>query len=187
MRDSFINIAEQTNRGLDFTARFVTETPWGELTIDSQTTWTLENFTAVFADSSVDPLGEVGYPELVGNINASFSRGPWTAFWGFDWIGNQSSLGEYLEGNGSPFTTIDGRRVEVKADAEFTGFHSASLSYEFDDWKLIGGVANLFDEKPPAASTIIGEYSTTGNSILASQYTEAYYGRRVFVRVSKSF
>ncbi|MEG1029680.1 MAG: TonB-dependent receptor, partial [Brevundimonas sp.] len=67
VRDSFINIAEQTNRGLDFTARFVTETPWGELTIDSQTTWTLENFTAVFADSSVDPLGEVGYPELVGN------------------------------------------------------------------------------------------------------------------------
>lgn len=187
VRDSFINIAEQTNRGLDFTFRFITETPWGELTLDSQTTWTLENYTAVFADSSVDPLGEVGYPELVGNINASFSRGPWTAYWGFDWIGNQSSAGEYLESNGSLFTIIDGRRVEVKADAEFTGFHSASLAYQFDDWKLIGGVANVFDEKPPAASTIIGEYSTTGNSILASQYTEAYYGRRVFVRISKSF
>lgn len=187
VRDSFINIAEQQNRGLDFTVRYVNDTPWGTLTFDSQTTWTLENYTSLFAGNFSDPLGEVGYPELVGNINLGFTRGPWTAFWGFDWIGHQSSFGEFLDGNGSPFITIDGRTVEVKAEAEFTGFHSASLGYEFDDWKIMGGVANLFDEKPPAASTTIGEYSTTGNSILASQYTEAYYGRRVFVRLTKSF
>lgn len=188
VRDSFLNIESQQNRGLDFTVRYIAETPWGSLALDSQTTWTLENFTTTLAgDVGSDPLGEVGYPELVGNISASFTRGPWSAFWGFDWIGNQSNMAEFVESNGSPFVTIDGRRVEVKADAEFTGFHSASLGYEFKDWKIIGGVANLFDEKPPAASTVIGEYSTQGNSILASQYTEAYYGRRVFMRVSKSF
>ena len=187
VRDSFINVAKQNNRGLDFTVRYVQDTRWGELTIDSQTTWTLENQTAMFADNIENPLGEVGYPELVGNINLSFQRGPWTAFWGFDWIGKQDSFGEFLAGNGSPTLTVDGRRVAVKAHAEFTGFHSASLGYDFDSWKLIGGVANLFDEKPPAATTVIGEYSTVGNSILASQYNEAYYGRRVFVRISKSF
>ncbi|HBY42457.1 MAG TPA: TonB-dependent receptor, partial [Brevundimonas sp.] len=187
VRDSFINVAKQNNRGLDFTVRYVQDTRWGELTIDSQTTWTLENQTAMFADNIENPLGEVGYPELVGNINLSFQRGPWTAFWGFDWIGKQDSFGEFLAGNGSPNLTIDGRTVAVKAHAEFTGFHSASLGYDFDNWKLIGGVANLFDEKPPAASTAIGEYSTVGNSVLASQYNEAYYGRRVFVRISKSF
>ncbi|MDO9608434.1 MAG: TonB-dependent receptor [Brevundimonas sp.] len=187
VRDSFINIAEQQNRGLDFTVRYINDTPWGTLTFDSQTTWTLENYTSLFAGNFSDPLGEVGYPELVGNINLGFNRGPWTAFWGFDWIGNQSSFGEFLDGNGSPYITIDGRTVEVKAEAEFTGFHTASLAYEFNDWKIMGGVANVFDEKPPAASTTIGEYSTTGNSILASQYTEAYYGRRAFIRVTKSF
>lgn len=187
VRDSFINIADQQNRGLDFTVRYVNDTPWGRLTLDSQTTWTLENYTSLFAGNFSDPLGEVGYPELVGNINLTFARGPWTAFWGFDWIGNQSSLNEYVRDNGTPFATIDGRRVEVKADAEFTGFHSASLSYEFDGWKVMGGLANIFDEKPPAATTVIGQYSTTGNSVLASQYTEAYYGRRAFLRLTKSF
>ena len=78
-----------------------------------------------------------------------------------------------------------------RLDAEFTGFHSVSLTYESDGdgwaggWTLSGGIANLFDELPPAASsTAVG---TQGNSILASQYTEAYYGRRAFVRLSKSF
>ncbi len=51
----------------------------------------------------------------------------------------------------------------------------------------MGGLANIFDEKPPAATTVIGQYSTTGNSVLASQYTEAYYGRRAFVRLTKTF
>lgn len=187
VRDNFINIANQQNRGLDFTVRYVNETPWGSLSIDSQTTWTLENYTSLFEGNFSDPLGEVGYPELVGNINLSFSRGPWTAFWGFDWIGNQSSLNEYVSDNGSANVVIDGRTVAIKADAEFTGFHSASVSYEFEGWKVMGGLANIFDEKPPAATTVIGQYSTTGNSIFASQYTEAYYGRRAFLRLTKTF
>ena len=187
VRDSFINIAEQDNRGIDFTVRYVKDLSWGTVTFDSQTTWTLENYTSTFAGNFDDPLGEVGYPELVGNLNLTVQRGPWVGFWGYDWIGEQDSFKEFVRKNGSPFLTIDGRQVEVKGKADFTGFHSLSLAYEADDWKLTGGVANLFDEKPPKASTVIGEYSTTGNSIFGSQYTEAFYGRRVFVRMSKSF
>lgn len=187
VRDSFLNVASQTNRGIDFTVRYTTDTPWGDLTLDSQTTWTLENRRAVFDDAPTDPLGRVGNPELVGNINLSFARGPWTAFWGFDWIGNQDSYPAYIEANGVVGPTLNGRRVDVKAEAEFTGFHSASLAYDFDRWTLSGGVANLFDEKPPFATTVIGQYSTQGNSVFASQYTEAYYGRRAFVRIKRSF
>lgn len=60
-----------------------------------------------------------------------------------------------------------------------------SLAYEFEGWTLSGGVANLFDERAPAASS--ARASVQGNSVFASQYTEAYYGRRGFVRFSKSF
>lgn len=186
VRDSYLNVAEQTNRGLDFTVRYITDTPFGELTLDSQTTWTLEDRTALFADAPVDPLGRIGNPELVGNINASLARGPWTAFWGFDWIGNQDSRFDYIDDNGDLFETIDGRRVEVKAVAEFTGFHSVSLSYDGSNgWRVSGGVSNVFDELPPAASS----FATTvqGNSVFGSQYTEAFYGRRGFLRVSKTF
>lgn len=191
IRDSFLNIAEQNNRGLDFTARWFHDFDWGTLTIDSQTTWTLETNQSTFADFSTDFLGDVGNPELVGNFNVSINRGPWTAFWGFDWIGNQDAAPDRIRNGQSMFQTIDGRVTQLKADAEFTGFHSLSLSYEAPEggwnggWTLSGGVANLFDELPPAASA--AAIGTQGNSVFASQYTEAYYGRRAFVRVSKSF
>ena len=191
VRDSFLNVAEQNNRGLDFTTRWFHDFNWGTLTLDSQTTWTLESNQSTFADFGTDFLGDIGNPELVGNINATVSRGPWTAFWGFDWIGNQDNRPDRIRNGQSLFQVIDGRTTQIKADAEFTGFHSVSLTYESDGdgwtggWTLSGGVANLFNELPPAASsTAVG---TQGNSILASQYTEAYYGRRAFVRLSKSF
>ena len=148
-------------------------------------TWTLETNQSLFVEAPVDFRGDIGNPELVGNINATISRGPWTAFWGFDWIGNQDDTPDYVRNNGLPFQVIDGRTTQIDAEAEFTSFHSASLSYETGGWTVMGGVANIFDELPPAASSIA--VGTTGNSVFTSQYTEAFYGRRGFVRLSKSF
>ena len=185
VRDQFINIAEQNNRGLDFTARWFHDFDWGTLTLDTQTTWTLENNQSLFVEAPTDFLGDIGSPELVGNINLTVTRGPWTAFWGFDWIGPQDDLEEYITANGLPFQNIDGVDAEIDAHAEFTGFHSVSLSYETEGWSLMGGIANLFDEPPPAVSSIAA--TTIGNSVFSSQYTEAYYGRRAFLSVSKSF
>jgi iron complex outermembrane recepter protein len=191
VRDSYLNIAEQNNRGLDITARWFHDFSWGVLTLDTQTTWTFESNQSTFADFSTDFLGDIGNPKLVGNFNASVTRGPWTAFWGFDWIGSQDNRPDRIRNGQSLFQTIDGRVTQLKANAEFTGFHSVSLSYKNENdgwgggWTLSGGVANLFDELPPAASS--AAVGTQGNSILSSQYTEAYYGRRAFIRVSKSF
>ena len=59
-----------------------------------------------------------------------------------------------------------------------------------NDWSLLVGVANLFDEQPPAVTTVgggLGEYSTVGVSVLSSQYDQAYLGRRGFVRLSRDF
>ena len=177
VRDSFINIANQKNRGMDFTIRYGLDTPVGYLTLDSQATLTLENNTALFAGLTSDPLGEVGNPEWVGNINATLERGPWTAFWGYDWIGSQDNTLDYQEANGTTFLTIDGRRTQLKTDVGHWGVHSASLQYEFDDWRVLAGVSNLFDERPPQASSrAVG--ATLGNHVFSSQYTEGLYGRR---------
>lgn len=185
VRASFLNIAEQNNRGIDFTARWIHDFEFGTLTLDSQTTWTLETNESTFAGFPTDFLGDIGSPELVGNFNASFTRGPWTGFWGFDWIGDQDNRSDRIRNGLSLFQTIDGRRTQLKANAEFTGFHSVSVAYEGSSWTLSGGVANLFDELPPFASA--AAVGTTGNSILSSQYQEAYYGRRAFLRLKKSF
>jgi iron complex outermembrane receptor protein len=185
VRDSYLNIAEQNNRGIDFTARWFHDFDFGTLTIDSQTTWTFETNQSTFANFGTDFLGDIGNPELVGNINLTLERGPWTAFWGYDWIGQQDARTDVIRNGGNLNLVIDGRTTETKGYAEFTGFHSMSVGYEGDGWEISGGLANVFDELPPAASSnLVG---TTGNSVLQSQYTEAYYGRRAFLRLSKSF
>ena len=185
VRDSYLNIAEQNNRGIDFTARWFHDFDFGTLTIDSQTTWTFETNQSTFANFGTDFLGDIGNPELVGNINLTLERGPWTAFWGYDWIGQQDARTDVIRNGGNLNLVIDGRTTETKGWAEFTGFHSMSVGYEGDGWEISGGLANVFDELPPAASSnLVG---TTGNSVLQSQYTEAYYGRRAFLRLSKSF
>ncbi len=185
VRDSYLNIAEQNNRGIDFTGRWFHDFDWGTVSLDTQTTWTFETNQSTFSDFSTDFLGDIGNPELVGNVNLTYSTGPWTAFWGWDWIGNQDNRSDIIRNGGSLFQTIDGRRTETKAYAEFTSFHSVSVAYEGEGWEVSGGFANVFDELPPAASSV--SVGTQGNSILSSQYTEAYYGRRAFVRLSKSF
>ena len=182
---NFINIAEQTNRGIDFTARYRHDLPWGDrVTVDGQATWQLESRRALFADTVVDSLGEVGNPQFVGNLNLQYERGPWTGVWGVQMIGHQSNYGSY----GSETATVSGQLVNLKLDAPFTAFHSLSVRYDAGDWSVLAGVANVLDELPPQLTTLnLGEFSTVGTSALASQYTEGYYGRRGFIRVSKSF
>jgi iron complex outermembrane recepter protein len=181
----FINIAEQTNRGIDLTARYGHDLPWGDrFTVDAQATWQLEARQALFADNVVDNLGEIGNPQFVGNLNLQYERGPWTGAWGVQMIGPQSNYGSY----GDDTITLSGVEYGLVLDADFTAFHSVSLRYDADTWSILGGIANVFDELPPQVTTLnLGEFSTVGTSVLASQYTEGYYGRRAFIRVSKSF
>ncbi|KDP93029.1 TonB-dependent receptor [Brevundimonas sp. EAKA] len=181
----FINIAEQTNRGIDFTARYAHDLPWGDrFSIDGQATWQLESREALFADNIVDTLGEVGNPQFVGNLNLQYERGPWTGVWAVQMIGHQGNYASY----GSDTATVGGQEVYLKLDAPFTAFHSFSVRYDAESWSILAGVANLFDELPPQLTTLnLGEFSTVGTSAFTSQYTEGMYGRRGFVRISKSF
>ena len=187
IRASFLNIAQQTNRGVDLTARFRNDTRFGRITVDGQATLTLETEQQLFADNTTDFLGDVGNPELVANLNFTLERGPWTGFYGIDMIGAQSGMIDYLNANGSPYFIQGGEQFVIDAEAEFTAFHSASLRYDFDSWSIMGGVSNIFGEEGPNISTVAGVSSTIGTKPLVSQYNEAFLGRRAFIRVSKSF
>ena len=72
-----------------------------------------------------------------------------------------------------------------KVHTEFTAYHSLSLQKKFDDWTLLAGMANVFNETPPALTLGQGQYSTVGSSVLASQYD--YIGRRMFVNITARF
>jgi len=175
IRDSFINIASQVNRGIDLTISYNHEFDFGRFSFNSQFSWQLEDVTALFEGVTVDTNGDIGDPDFVGNLNFRFDRADWTVNWAVDMIGKSSEAEDIGDGGGA-----------YKVHNEFTAYHSLSLRKKMDDWTFLGGVANLFDEAPPAVTTLaLGQYNTVGTSILGSQYD--YFGRRLFLSVQKKF
>jgi iron complex outermembrane recepter protein len=187
IQDRYINISNQENRGIDASVRYRHPLMWEtDLTLDGQFTWQLEDITALFPGFEVDSNHRIGNPQFSGNIDATFHRGPWRFVWGAQLIGEQNSTGDF----GAETVTIFGVTHNVKAHAEFQAIHHTSLRYDFKTASVIVGLANVFDKAPPQLTTVnssLGLYNSIGTSVLSSQYTEGYYGRRAFVRVSKKF
>lgn len=186
IRDSFINIASQKNRGWDVAALYRTSLPWGSLSIETQHTFQEEDVQALFAETSEDLNGLVGDPDWVGRLNLTFDRGPWSYFWGMNFIGDSSNYVHF----GGNTALYRGETVRVVLDTDMVVYHAASISRDFEDQglKFLVGVSNVFDEEPPQLSTIgaVGtEVSTIGNSAFYSQYD--WLGRRYFLNVTKTF
>ena len=189
VNDSFINIAEQKNRGLDFAAKFETELPWGNLLIEAQTTYQIEDKVNLFLDPDDPPVnenGELGNPKWAGTIAATLTRGDWSYFWAANYIGSADNYGEdAFNGNTA---TLRGETVEVVLEADAIWYHAFSVTREFEDAgvRVLLGVANAFDQHPPTVTTLnLGEIETQGNSAFYSQYD--WIGRRFFLNLTKTF
>ncbi len=185
IRDSYINVAKQHNRGIDVLLRYAQETGWGTLTIDSQHTFQLEDTVALFDNTEEDHAGEAGHPDWVANLNATLERDSWSFFWGVTHIGETNNY-ESFGLTDAPW--YDDERVDLDLIGEATIYHSFSISREFDGgYSARLGVANAFDEEPPRLSsyTTGGEVDVLGRVAFYSQYD--WYGRRFFLDVSKAF
>ena len=185
VRDSFININNQTNRGVDVNADYFHDFAFGSLTVNGRVSVQLEDKINLLGGVTEDNNGEAGDPEIVGDLNFTFERGDWSAFWGMRYVGQTSNHDEYFESNAR--TRYLGEDVVYKLRTEAVVYHSVSLARELADYgvNIRGGVSNLFDEQPPAVTTISGQYSTVGTSAFYSQYD--WLGRRFFVNVTKTF
>ena len=182
--NNFINIAKQSVNGIDVAATYSRDFSFGTLTIDTSHTFTLESeFQLLPTSTPQDYTGEAGRPEWVGEISFAFERGPWSAFYGMDFIGETSNVASYGGNTGTYF----GVPVVFKLETEQTTYHNASVGRELPyDINVRVGVANIFDEHPPAVTTLgLGEYNTVGTSAFYSQYD--WMGRRFFVNLSKKF
>ncbi|MGH8244049.1 MAG: TonB-dependent receptor, partial [Steroidobacteraceae bacterium] len=190
IRDSFINIASQKNRGFDVAALWRTTLTWGELAIETQHTFQEEDVLAFFESTPDDLNGRLGDPKWVGRLNLTFDRGPWSYFWGVQFIGKSSSRDHYNETTGSNTGTYRGVEYDVILETDMVHYHTASVTREFEDMGLTAllGVSNVFDEEPPRLSTIAdtaGENTTAGNSAFYSQYD--WIGRNYFLNLTKKF
>ncbi|MAH72568.1 MAG: TonB-dependent receptor [Porticoccaceae bacterium] len=185
IRNSYLNIAQQKNRGWDLSILFRTELPWGELTLDTQHTFQIEDTIQVRTESTpVDYNGEMGDPKWTGRFSATLDRGNWSYFWGMNIIGDAQNYDSY----GGDTATYRGDSVKVILGADKVIYHNFSVAYDFLDWdtRMIFGVNNAFDKKPPRLTTLnLGEVNTEGNSAFYSQYN--WIGRSVFLNMKMTF
>ena len=186
VNNSYVNVASQSNRGLDLTVRYNHEFGFGDLTLDGQFTWQLEDRTTLLGTSAPeDTNGETTEPDFTGQVNIRFDRGDWTAFWGIDMIGKASDTEEFGGDvfNSTRYSSVVGVPVPVyyKQYTEFQTYHDFSLRYRMDDWTFQAGVQNVFDERPPAQSS--GQFRV-GTAAL-NLYDMV--GRRGFVQISRRF
>lgn len=198
VNDAYVNISEQTNRGIDLAVRYRHSFSFGDLSVDSQHTWKLEDKVNSLGGVVDDYLGTTfNYrgPKYSGNLYFNLKSGPLTWFYGIDAVGpgsdediaggNVFALAKYanIPGGISSATCADANNycVYYKYRTGFYATQSASVRYSVNDWSFQMGVNNLTDERPPAINT--GEFR---NGIAALNGYDMR-GRRGFVRISRTF
>ncbi|MFV7424594.1 TonB-dependent receptor plug domain-containing protein [Stenotrophomonas geniculata] len=182
----YLNINRQRTRGWDMTLNWDHEFSFGKFSLDSQITYTVEDTAELFDSaaasglSSSDRLGDLGRPDLVGNLGLSLKRGDWTYNW----------LTQYIAQTKDPdldekFTYQNRPNSYRDTTLESRFYHTASVSYDQADWQILVGVANVLNTKPPLISSSV--YSSRyGNTYpFATQYD--FYGRTPFVRLKYKF
>lgn len=190
VRDSFINVNSQRNRGVDLTANLTQDLGrFGKLSLTGSMTWQLKDTIALFEGTEVSTNGEDGEPKYVGDFNLVWTlKDDWSFFYGLDVIGATSDVGDYEAANNGSLCTQNSPFygnfcVDVTASARF--YHAASVTKTFKNFDFTLGINNIFNTKPPRVTTISGEISTVGQSVFSSQYD--YVGRRVFVHAKARF
>lgn len=96
VQNNYVNVASQWNRGLDLNLRYAMETPVGDLTLNGQVSWQLEDQTQLLnASAPVDNNGGTyafanAGPDVAGRFSATLNNGNWTYFWASSFIGKGS-------------------------------------------------------------------------------------------------
>lgn len=176
IRDNYLNINSQINRGIDLTTRYEHEFTFGSFVWDTQFTWQTKDVVQLLTGDYSDNNGSTTEPDFTGASNLRFERGDWTVNWAVDFIGKASDSelqDDFLD------TAQYANIVLVKQHTEFMAYHSLSVRKEWDDFSLMIGLSNVFDEDPPAQSA--GQFRI-GTAAL-NMYD--LRGRRGFVNFTK--
>jgi iron complex outermembrane recepter protein len=190
VQNSYLNVNSQTFRGLDLTARFEQEFNFGTILTEGDVSWAFEREVQLFAPGTqtgftdTDANGTIGSPGVTGNLRTVLSKDDFRYTWFMDYVGPTSNQRFAPTRNGINEAYF-GTSVVRDYNLEAVTYHGVSVEYRNDNWRLIGGVRNMFDEQPPTLST--GAFATRrGNTALsATQYD--LRGRTGFVTVSRTF
>jgi iron complex outermembrane recepter protein len=177
--DRFLNIAQEKTSGLDLEAQYRKELSFGRVTLHGEATYQLHHTQTLFPGADpIDFLGTFGYPQMVFNTDARLKRGNWEFTWAMTFLGHQQ---EYTLTGETP-----GGRYNLDQTAQL--FHTLSVSYTADKWRIEFGVRDITNEYSPVISNNpdaayaprIGEFAN-GNGNLE------LFGRTFFLNLNKKF
>jgi len=185
IKNSFINIAQQRDRGLDIAAVYATDAFGGRLSLDAQATKQIENSAGITAATSEDFTGEFGHPEWVGHLYTTWENDTWSYNWSVQYVGSVSNYKSF----GGKTDTYRGEEVRIILHSGEIFYHNFSVTRDFADSGLnvVLGIANAFDQNPPRVTGVgVGrEVQQVGGSARYHQYDR--YGRRVFLNIQWDF
>jgi iron complex outermembrane recepter protein len=186
VRNSYLNINRQVNRGYDLNLRWDGEYSFGKVEVESQFTYTIEDLELLFSRTeesgfaSNDLNGIISRPKLVGDLRLALNRNDWTYTWFMRHVGSTENwfVNPIAAYRGNPNAVYD-----IKAESRL--YHGVSVRYQADKWSAVVGVNNLFDRDPPTISTGAGSTRYGTIPAFATQYD--WYGRSAFLRVNYRF
>ena len=192
VRNPYININRQQNRGVDVTTRVTQDLGrFGTLSALGQMTWQIEDLYELFAGFESDSLGEVGEPAWVGDFKLTWADGPWTLFYGVNVIGaisNEEDLRNARAGDvcfSNPTRVPTGDRLicpVYKFGEQF--YHSASITRDIGKrFSFTLGVSNFLNNTPPRPSGVNGPFGNGVGQIATFGTQYDLVGRRAFVSV----
>jgi outer membrane receptor protein involved in Fe transport len=170
---TYINIATDIVKGIDFVLRYDRELGPGKLDIGVQAVRIIDRINQTNPDSeAVDYATSIGNPRWAGTGHIGYDWGSWYARWGVD----------YIKGTNDRFLTEDLGYDPAVYDFSVPDYwlHTASLRFEPSNrYSLTLGVRNVFDKKPPKITAEDPFVNTIANVPLQSGWD--FRGRTFFV------
>ncbi|MGH7020062.1 MAG: TonB-dependent receptor, partial [Brevundimonas sp.] len=162
VESSYINIATDKAKGLDYTLRYRRDVGPGSALLNLGVTQVTEVSSQTLPTDPVrDQKGRLTVPELSGYADLTYSWDRWRVRYGVEWIQATEDF-SYYQNNFGQDLAADGYDLEVPD----YWLHSASVQYRTDDFTVTAGVRNLLNEEPPTISA--GLYNRIGNAPLYS-------------------
>ena len=183
---SFVNIGEETARGVDFNTRMNFEL-FDRLDVSWSTVTTrlLEREIEVFDPSDRrDNVGTIGFNETKFTSTLGVFIGDWEVLMQNRFLsGTQQHDPDAMPTGGGGRFSADGNNSR---DLDFVGdvwYTDLSTTYGTDTWSATLGIRNLFDEDPPLIHSFEGP--NRNNAVSAAGYD--FYGQTVYFNATVSF
>lgn len=170
---TYINVATDMVKGIDFTLRYDRELGPGKLDIGANAVYTLDRVNQNDPDFDATHFeGSIGNPKWAGTGHVGYDWGPWYARWGVDFIGHTGD-NFLLDPEDYPPEVYD-------FSVDDYWLHTFSLRYEPNNrYSLTAGIRNLFDKKPPKITAEDPLVNTIANIPLQSGWD--FRGRTFFI------